>query len=154
VYCCELWCTLPLEIIVPWHLQAVIKHCSQETSICSYRSTRLSLYLHVKIRVEKVKDLLCCDGMFCRFLRTDSLNCSAKPRNNGRSNLQTDEGSLVTCFLIYMTMSSWICNVIRELWVSSPGRDWEFFSSPPRPDRLWGPPSLLSNGYQVLFPWG
>jgi hypothetical protein len=34
-------------------------------------------------------------------------------------------------------------------WVirgSSPGRDWEFLSSPPRPDRFWGPPSLLSNG--------
>jgi hypothetical protein len=28
------------------------------------------------------------------------------------------------------------------------------FSSPCRPDRLWGPPSLLSNGYQRLFPSG
>jgi hypothetical protein len=38
---------------------------------------------------------------------------------------------------------------------SSPGRGWEFLSSPPRPDRFWGPPSLLSNGYQGgLFPWG
>jgi hypothetical protein len=34
---------------------------------------------------------------------------------------------------------------------SSPGRDWGFFSSPPRPDQLWGPHSLLSSGYQVFF---
>jgi hypothetical protein len=35
---------------------------------------------------------------------------------------------------------------------SSPRRGWEFFSSSPRPDRLWGPPSLPSNGYRGSFP--
>jgi len=30
----------------------------------------------------------------------------------------------------------------------------EFFYSPPRPDRLWGPPSLLSNGYRGFFHGG
>jgi hypothetical protein len=31
-----------------------------------------------------------------------------------------------------------------------PGRGKIFFSSPQCPDRLYGPPSLLSNGYRGL----
>jgi len=34
---------------------------------------------------------------------------------------------------------------------SIPGRGKRFFSSPTRPDWLWGPPSLLFNGYRW---WG
>jgi hypothetical protein len=30
----------------------------------------------------------------------------------------------------------------------------KFFSSPQRPDPLWGPPSLLSNGYRGSFHGG
>jgi hypothetical protein len=31
------------------------------------------------------------------------------------------------------------------------GRDKRFFSSPQHPDELWGPPSLLFNGYQGVM---
>jgi hypothetical protein len=34
------------------------------------------------------------------------------------------------------------------------GRSWEFFSSQPRQERLWGLHSHLHNGYRVFFPWG
>jgi hypothetical protein len=37
---------------------------------------------------------------------------------------------------------------------SIPGRDKNCFSTPQRPHRLLGPPSLLSNWYRALFPWG
>jgi len=44
--------------------------------------------------------------------------------------------------------------LIYTVWIigaSSSGRDCEFFSSPPRSDLLWGPPSLLYNGHRRLF---
>jgi hypothetical protein len=42
-----------------------------------------------------------------------------------------------------------LCNGLDDRG-SIPGRGWEFFSSPPRPDRFWGSPSLLSNWYRDL----
>jgi hypothetical protein len=37
---------------------------------------------------------------------------------------------------------------------SIPGRSCEVFSSPPRPERVWGPLSLQFNGHQGLCLWG
>jgi hypothetical protein len=53
-------------------------------------------------------------------------------------------------------IAQWYSAGLRAGWSggSSPGRGWEFISSPPRPDRLWGSPSPLSNWYQGLFLWG
>jgi len=37
---------------------------------------------------------------------------------------------------------------------SIPSGDWEFFSSPPYPEWLWGPASLLSNEHRGILPRG
>jgi hypothetical protein len=37
---------------------------------------------------------------------------------------------------------------------SNPGGGWEFFSSTPCPDRLWGPPNPLAIWCRGLCPWG
>jgi len=37
---------------------------------------------------------------------------------------------------------------------SSPGRGWEFFSSPPRPGRLWSQPISYPMGTGGSFPTG
>jgi hypothetical protein len=39
----------------------------------------------------------------------------------------------------------------RTVRFSIPGKGKSLFSSPKRRDRLWGPPSLLSNGYRCSF---
>jgi hypothetical protein len=40
----------------------------------------------------------------------------------------------------------------RAIGGSIPGRGKGFFLYPLCPDRLWGPPSLLYNGYRGSFP--
>jgi hypothetical protein len=45
--------------------------------------------------------------------------------------------------------------IASDYWLtgrsSIPGRGKRFLSTPQRPDRLWGPPSLLSKGYRQLL---
>jgi len=55
---------------------------------------------------------------------------------------------------VYLVIVDFIINIGWMIVGSSLDRGWEFFSSPPRPDRLWGPPSFLSHGYREFFPWG
>jgi len=52
---------------------------------------------------------------------------------------------LAHCILLDFITLGWM------IGGSSPGTGWEFFSLPPRTDRLWGPLTLLSNGKRRLF---
>jgi hypothetical protein len=55
------------------------------------------------------------------------------------------------------TFRSFLLQILHEYennMKNSPVRCWEFFFSPPRPDLLWGPPSLLSSGYWGSSPGG
>jgi hypothetical protein len=50
--------------------------------------------------------------------------------------------------------SDWLRAGRSDDWGSIPAGYWEFFSSTSNPDRLWGSPCLLPNGYGGLFPLG
>jgi hypothetical protein len=96
-----------------------------------------------------------------------NLNIKAKNPNNGKVKslilklnwfqypISTDILKLTVIHVRWHKSLSFCISGLRPGWqgVSSPCRGWEFFYLPPHPDRLWGPPSLLSNGYQGLFPW-
>jgi hypothetical protein len=55
--------------------------------------------------------------------------------------------------LISVHTVRWCPGYGQDDLVSMPGRSWNVFSQPPHPDRLWGPPSHLFNGYR-WFPAG
>jgi hypothetical protein len=62
-----------------------------------------------------------------------------------------------TCAWIVIHGSfSFVCNFGKLLIIQTiSGGGWEFFSSPPCPERVWGPSSFLSKGYtRGSFPGG
>jgi len=55
----------------------------------------------------------------------------------------------------WMSVTQGIINTRRAGWPgfnSHEGQWWDFFSSPPRPDLFWSPPSLLYSGTGALSP--
>jgi len=76
---------------------------------------------------------------------------------NGPTVLQCRTANCSVIILLQLIIKLPVKFYLPTNWMiggSSSGRGWEFFSSPPRPDRQWVPHSLLSSGYHGLFLWG
>jgi hypothetical protein len=70
-----------------------------------------------------------------------------KMRNAYRNLIETPEGKR----MLGRYSRRWKDNIKIDLGYGLDDRGRNLFSSSSRPDRLWGPPSLLSSGYQELF---
>jgi hypothetical protein len=104
-------------------------------------------------------------GWGVKELQTKSEEACQRRRTSSWHRVQTNEhvtgmACPSVCFIFEnfrISMKFGIESVNRESSVSIltgyglddrgsiPCRGWEFYSSPPRPDRPWDPPSLLSN---------
>jgi hypothetical protein len=89
-----------------------------------------------------------------RNLYSDKLFIGREDPGRRKQFLQSHVSLLSVMQMQVCSECEFSCFPHRMIGGSSSGGGWEFSSSPPRPDRLWRPPSLLSNGYQRLFPWG
>jgi hypothetical protein len=77
------------------------------------------------------------------FITKRTYNLQSQPRFRLTRDHRREEGQRSQCS---DRTTSW---AVRSLF---PGRGSKFFSSPNRPDKLWGPPSLLFNGHRISFP--
>jgi hypothetical protein len=59
--------------------------------------------------------------------------------------------NFVPLIVMALSVSAGVRAGLSRFKISILGGGWEFFSSPPCPDRLWGSPNLLSNTYQGSF---
>jgi hypothetical protein len=68
--------------------------------------------------------------------------------------MEINHPKYVLLLVVQLRLNSLLITLVNKLRIIiiAHGGGWEFFSSPPRPDQLWGPSSLLFNMYQGLFP--
>jgi hypothetical protein len=87
-----------------------------------------------------------------RFLNSEKLNSESEQAMSTDPWRRRQEIMWITVRVIWFVRYSWVGIALgyelddRGSRVRFPAGGWVFFPSPPRPERFWGPPSLLSDG--------
>jgi len=74
--------------------------------------------------------------------------------------LSSTPGDETNVYFVFSMLIPSPVSIETRLWAGRPGFGfrqghwWDFFSSPQRPDRIWGSPSLLSYAYRGLLSRG